>query len=509
MNTMLTNEATTSLETSSSCIVVIFGATGDLTARKLIPSLYQLLKGKILPENIAFVGVARREKNHRQFREEMKLAIQTFSNDLKLDANIWEQFASRLFYHQLSFSSQEDYESLKTFLTQLDSQFHTQGNRLFYLATPPEYFQEIIRNLNHNKLFYHHAQKALPWSRVIIEKPFGTDLESAKALQACIDKYLHEDNVYRIDHYLGKETVQNLLTLRFANTLFESCWNSQYIDHVQISVSESIGIGSRGNFFEKSGTLKDMVQNHLMQLLTLLTIDPPIAFNSEEIKKEKLKILKKIRPIDKNNIVRGQYAPGDIQNVPVCGYLEEDNVSPNSNVETFIALKLFINNSRWLDVPFYLRVGKRLTRRSTDISIIFKQPFHTLFYPESCTSCKVDNDLLIIRIQPNAGVALQFNCKVPGTNTLVKPVKMDFRYQDYFHTAPSESYERLIYDCILGDRILFTGSDEVLASWELFTPIIELWEKESLPIPLYPAGSSGPKESDLLIQNDGRSWRPI
>lgn len=508
MNAILANESSDSLETKPSCVVVIFGATGDLTARKLVPSLYQLLKRGLLSEEVAYVGVARREKTNQQFREEMKHAIQTFSNQ-ELDIKVWEQFESRLFYHQSSFSSDEGYKSLKEFLSQIDLQLNTKGNRLFYLATPPEYFPEIIKKLSTHQLCYKNNSQNSPWSRVIIEKPFGSDLQSAKKLQSFIDQYLYEDNVYRIDHYLGKETVQNLLTLRFANTLFESAWNSQYIDHVQISVSENIGIGSRGNFFEKSGTLRDMVQNHLIQLLTLLTIDPPTAFSSEEIKKEKLKVLKKIRPIGDKDIVRGQYTSGNVQNVSVCGYREENNVDPKSNVETFVALKLFIDNSRWLDVPFYLRVGKRLAKRSTEISIIFKPPFHALFYPEACPSYKVDNDLLVIRIQPDEGVSLQFNCKVPGMNNLAKPVKMDFRYEDYFQTTTSEAYERLIYDCILGDRILFTGDDEVLASWELFTPIIESWAKSSESVSFYPAGSSGPKESDALIQNDNRSWRPI
>lgn len=497
-------------QTCPACILVIFGATGDLTARKLMPALYQLSKHGLLSDNIIYVGVARREKTQETFREEMKQAVQTFSKDQELDIKVWDDFESKIFYHQTNFSHQEGYLSLNKFLQQLDAQFNTQGNRVFYLATPPEHFQEIIKNLNLSHLFYHNSSPNQPWSRLIIEKPFGVDLQSAKQLQACIDQNIHEENVYRIDHYLGKETVQNLLTLRFANTLFESCWNSQYIDHVQISVCESIGIGTRGNFFEQSGTLRDMIQNHLTQLLCLLTMEPPVSFNSEEIKKEKIKILKKIKPIAKEDIVRGQYGAGCVQDVSVCGYREENNVAEDSTVETFVALKLFIENPRWINVPFYLRVGKRLEKRSTEIAVIFKKPFYNLFHPESRSLCKIENDLLIIRIQPNEGISLQFNCKVPGMNTLVRPVQMDFRYEDYFHATTSDAYGRLLYDCILGDRILFTSDDEVLASWELFTPILKQWEEDKdIVFPNYPAGSSGPKEADLLIQKDGRCWRPI
>ncbi len=493
------------------CVMVIFGATGDLTARKLFPALYHLIKEGRLSNNFVCVGFARRKKSHEEFREEMKQAIQNFSRAQELDIRIWEEFESRIFYHESNFSSSEGYASLKERLEEIDKQYGTQGNRLFYLSTPPDYFPEIIENINKHKLFYHDQGEGKPWSRVIIEKPFGVDLQSAKELQKYIDDHLDEGSVYRIDHYLGKETVQNILTIRFANTLFESCWNSQYIDHVQISVSESIGIGTRGNFFEKSGMLRDMVQNHMMQLLCLLTMEPPSVFNSEEIKKEKIHVLKKIRPFAQDDVVRGQYGTGEVQGVSVLGYREEENVNPHSMVETYVALKMFIDNPRWLGVPFYLRAGKRLAKRSTDISIIFKKSYATLFEPESCCICPIENDLLIIRIQPDEGVALQFNCKVPGMNNVVRPVKMDFRYDTYFKTTAPEAYERLLCDCILGDRILFTSSDEVMASWELFTPILQQWEQDSSDVcfPNYVAGSAGPKEADQLLQADGRSWRPL
>ncbi len=500
-----------SLPSCPPCIIVIFGATGDLTARKLFPALYHLTKEGRLSKNFVCVGFARREKSHHQFREEMKHALQMFSQEKEIDIRVWEDLEERTFYHQANFSVAEGYASLKTFLEDIDTKFGTQGNRLFYLSTPPEFFPEIIQNLHQNQLFYQNQDQNGPWSRVVIEKPFGRDLQSAKELQQCIDDHLNEESVYRIDHYLGKETVQNILTTRFANTLFESCWNSQYIDHIQISVSETIGIGTRGNLFEKSGMLRDMVQNHLVQLLCLLTMEPPSAFNSDEIKKEKIRILQNIQPINSSDIVRGQYGPGSVQGTSVLGYREEDNVASDSSIETFVALKLLINNPRWKGVPFYLRAGKRLSRRSTDISIIFKKPCYQLFASESCPVCPLENDLLIIRIQPDEGLALQFNCKVPSTNNLVRPVKMDFRYDSYFNTTTPQAYERLICDCILGDRTLFTCSDEVLASWELFTPILEQWEAESdaTIFPNYAAGSSGPESANALLHADGRKWRPL
>ena len=489
------------------CVMVIFGATGDLTARKLFPALYNLTKEGRLSEHFVCVGFARRPKSHEQFREEMKQAVQNFSRSSEIDIRVWESLENRIFYHQANFSDEEGFASLKTFLEQLDHEYGTQGNRLFYLSTPPDYFQDIIRNLNRHQLFYHEQGAQQPWSRLIIEKPFGVNLETAQELQQCIDANIDEESVYRIDHYLGKETVQNILTIRFANTLFESCWNSQYIDHVQISVSESIGIGSRGNFFEKSGMLRDMVQNHLMQLLCLLTMEPPSEFSSEEIKKEKIKILKKILPIQEENVVRGQYGEGIVQGVSVLGYREEENVDPNSLAETYVALKLFIDNPRWKGVPFYLQAGKRLPKRTTDIAIIFKKSNYNLFNAESCPLCPLENDLLIIRIQPDEGVALQFNCKVPGTNKLVRPVKMDFRYDSYFNTVTPEAYERLLCDCILGDRTLFTSNEEVLASWELFSPLLEHWSKVRPIFPNYIAGSLRPQEADKLLSRDGRAWR--
>ncbi|WP_213357689.1 glucose-6-phosphate dehydrogenase [Chlamydiifrater phoenicopteri] len=500
------------------CVLVIFGATGDLTARKLLPALYNLSRENQLPDRFACVGYARRPKDHDVFRSEMQEAVSMYGNHRELDVHAWERLQKRLFYHQGFFNEDKDYISLKDFLHQLDSEFFTEGNRLFYLSTPPSNFQEIIKQLRSHELFIPHKEpssccsKKSSWTRVIIEKPFGHDLESAKELQKCIDDNLCETCVYRIDHYLGKETVQNIQSIRFANKIFESCWAKECIDNVQITVSESIGIGSRGNFFEQSGMLRDMVQNHMMQLLCLLTMEPPTSFSSESIKKEKIRVLNNVVPFSEIQsptypVVRGQYGPGKVGGVSVKGYRQEDLVAPDSLVETYVALKMLIDTPRWQGVPFYLRAGKRLEKRCTEIAITFKKPIHGDFFSKE----KLENDLLIIRIQPDEGVALKFNCKVPGVSNLVKPVKMDFRYDSYFKTQAPEAYERLLCDCILGDRTLFTGNDEVIASWELFTPLLEKWRNDPSDalFPNYVAGSSGPQCADALMHADGRSWRVL
>lgn len=492
------------------CILVIFGATGDLTSRKLFPAIYHLQKDRRLPESFACVGFARRAKSHADFRNDIRSAL-THAIAQELDVKLWEQLQQVTYYHQSDFDNDQGYRSLREFLQQLDQQLGTQGNRLFYLSTPPQFFSTIIRKLKEHQLFYppQEQHQNAPWSRVIIEKPFGRDLNSAIALQNCIDENLDESCVYRIDHYLGKETVQNILTTRLTNTIFQSCWNAQYIDHVQITVSESIGINTRGNLFEGSGMLRDMVQNHMMQLLCLLAMEPPSSFSSEAIKKEKLQVLQHIQPINLDNplaAVRGQYGPGIIGDVSVLGYRQEENVHPESNVETYAAVKLFIDNPRWHNVPFYLRAGKRLHKRKTDIAIFFKQAHQQLL---SSIDCATQQDVLVIRIQPDEGIFLRFNCKVPGTNHMIRPVNMDFRYDDYFGTTTPEAYERLIYDCMLGDRTLFTGCDEVLQSWSLFTPLLDFW-KEHLPaepFPNYASGSFGPAIADQLIQQDGRHWQ--
>lgn len=493
------------------CIVVIFGATGDLTARKLFPALYNLAREGQLPTHFACVGFARREKNHDQFRQEMHEAVNQFSRVKPVDENLWSSFMGQIFYHSSNFDDDKGYDALREFLEDLDKQHGTAGNRVFYLSTQPSFFPTIIEKLGQHKLIYDTSKVKDKWSRIIIEKPFGRDYNSAVDLQHFVINHLAESQLYRIDHYLGKETVQNLLIFRFANSIFEAFWNNHYIEHVQITVGEEIGIGTRGAFYEEAGILRDIVQNHMMQLLCLTAMEPPSNLTSEAIRDEKVKVLQALRPIDLSNfshyVVRGQYGPGFINGQSVIGYREEKNVNPQSSIETFAALKLYIDNWRWAGVPFYLRAGKRLPKRATEIAIVFKEVPGILF---SQGGKKNEKNVLVIRIQPDEGISLKINCKVPGPSSPIQPVKMDFRYGSYFGLAPPEAYERLICDCMLGDGTLFARGDEVLTSWKWITPVLERW-KESSPsdFPNYQSGTWGPKAAEELLARDGRTWRLI
>lgn len=490
------------------CILVIFGATGDLTARKLVPALYNLAQSGQLPAHFACVGFARRDKSHDDFRKEMFEAVSQFSRTKPIDPNLWQSFSEQLFYHRSEFDNEEGYDSLKAFLKQLDSKMGTRGNRVYYLSTQPSFFTSITEKLNHHGLIY-DVEDRTRWSRLIIEKPFGHDLASAQQLQNDLTHHMDERQIYRIDHYLGKETVQNLLVFRFSNPIFESVWNSRHIDHVQITVSEDIGIGTRGRFFEEAGLLRDIIQNHMMQLVSLVAMEPPTSLKADAIRDEKMKVMESIRyfPVGDydNAIVRGQYAPGYIHGEPVIGYREEGNVDPQSTVETYTAMELYIDNWRWAGVPFFLRAGKRLPKRATEISITFKDAPGFLFEKQNN---KIDSNILVIRIQPDEGISLKMNCKVPGLSSPIQPVKMDFRYSSYFGSTPPEAYERLICDCMSGDSTLFARADEVLASWRLFTPILQHWQ-ETTPttFPNYPSGTWGPDEADRLIEKTGRKWR--
>lgn len=494
---------------ASPCIMVIFGATGDLTARKLVPALYNLLKDGQLPSHFACVGFARREKSHEQFCQEMHDAVSRFSRT-PIDEDLWKAFCKQIFYHRSEFDQDEGYERLSDFLKDLDKRFETRGNRVFYLSTQPSHFPLVIEKLHQHKLTYPpHSHE--PWSRVIIEKPFGHDLESARALQQHITRYLDESQVYRIDHYLGKETVQNLLVFRFSNPIFESVWNNRYVDHVQMTVSEEMGIGTRGHFFEEAGILRDIVQNHMMQLMSIVAMEPPTNLSAHAIHDEKVKVLESIRPFPVDNVqefaVRGQYGPGYINGAAVCGYRQEKDINPQSNVETYAALELYVDNWRWSGVPFYLRAGKRLPKRSTEIAIHFKPAPPGCLYQLS--GKKLESNVLVIRIQPDEGMAFKVNCKVPGLNGPVQPVKMDFRYSSYFGLAPPEAYERLLCDCMAGDSTLFARVDEVLASWKLLTPVLESWSSQNSDFPNYQAGTWGPVAADQLLNRSGRRWRLI
>jgi glucose-6-phosphate 1-dehydrogenase len=491
------------------CIMVIFGATGDLTARKLMPALYNLAREGQLPPQFACVGFARREKTHEEFRQEMREAINNFSRVKPIDEGLFSHFKEHIFYHKAEFHEQEGYQRLRTFLQELDGQLGTKGNRLFYLSTQPSFFTLIAENLHQAELIYDSQSVHDKWSRLIIEKPFGHDLASAIQLQNELLRFLKEKQIFRIDHYLGKETVQNILIFRFANSIFESLWNNRYIDHVQITVAEDIGIGSRGTFWEEAGLLRDIVQNHMMQLLCLTAMEPPVSLHASAIHDEKAKVVEAIRPLQpqdfNTSVVRGQYGPGFVNAQEVVGYRQEKNVSPESNVETFAALRFFIDSWRWAGVPFYLRAGKRLPKKATEIAIIFKDPPSVLFQHEGKRN---EPNTLALRIQPDEGTALKINCKVPGPASPIQPVKMDFRYGSYFGMSPPEAYERLILDCILGDNTLFAREDEVFNSWQLLTPILDFWkETKENDFPNYAAGSWGPKSAEALITQDKRKWR--
>jgi glucose-6-phosphate 1-dehydrogenase len=501
-------ETTRQLKVPDPCILIIFGATGDLTARKLVPALYNLALSGQLPAHFACVGFARRDKTHEDFRQDMFNAVSQYSRAKPIDPNVWQTFSEQLFYHCSEFDHDEGYEKLKKFLAQLDNQLGTQGNRVHYLSTQPSFFTDITKHLSQYGLIYDPNDRR-HWSRLIIEKPFGHDLGSARKLQNDLCNHLDESQIYRIDHYLGKETVQNLLVFRFSNPIFESVWNSRHIDHVQITVSEDIGIGTRGHFFEEAGLLRDIIQNHMMQLLCLVAMEPPTSLKADAIRDEKMKVMESLRSFPTENydesIIRGQYSSGYINGKPVVGYREENNVDPQSSIETFVAMEMYVDNWRWAGIPFYLRAGKRLPKRATEISITFKPAPGFLFQKQNN---KIDANVLVIRIQPDEGISLKMNCKVPGLRSPVQPVKMDFRYSSYFGSAPPEAYERLICDCMSGDNTLFARADEVLASWKLFTPILNHWEQNKpKQFPNYPAGSWGPEEADRLIEKTGRKWR--
>ena len=491
------------------CILVIFGATGDLTSRKLMPAVYNLAKEGLLPANFTCVGFARREKDDSAFRNEMKDSIAEHSRTKPIDEPFWEGFQERIFYHKSEFDDDNGYKSLKEHLEKLDSKFKTKGNRVFYLSVQPKFFPLIIEKLHNNSLIYDFHTEKEKFSRLIIEKPFGRDLKSANELQTHIEKYMSEEQVYRIDHYLGKETVQNILVFRFGNSIFEALWNNRHIDHVQITVAESIGIGTRGHFYEEEGLLRDIVQNHMMQLLSNIAMEPPSNLSATSIRDEKVKVAESIRPFSeedlKTALVRGQYDKGFVDGKEAISYREEKDVDAHSVIETYGALRLFIDNWRWAGVPFYLRGGKRMPKRATEIAIVFKDTPGVLFKEQGKTN---EPNVLALRIQPDEGISMRINCKVPGPESPIQPVKMDFRYGSYFGKEPPEAYERLIWECILGDSTLFARKDEVENSWKFFTPILDYWNKNPpQQFPNYEAGTWGPKEADVMMARDERTWR--
>lgn len=493
--------------TAEPCVVVIFGATGDLTKRKLLPALYRLAQQRLVPGEFAILGTARQPHNDDEFRELMKQAIAEFGSDDTLDEATWESFARRLFYLGGDFTDPSLFQSLKTKLAELDAKFETRGNRIFYLATAPEFFGLVARQLGEAKL----ARPAKgSWTRLIVEKPFGHDLESARDLNKELAKVFDEKQVYRIDHYLGKETVQNLLAFRFANSIFEPLWNRQYIDHVQITNAEPIGVEGRGAYYEKAGALRDMIQNHVFQVTSLIAMEPPASLSANAVRDEKAKAMQSVREFSMEDVkmyaARGQYGPGTVLGDTVPGYRQEPGVDPNSNTETFAALRLYLDNWRWAGVPFYIRSGKRLSKRVTEIAIEFKEVPHRLF---TDSDALLRPNVLIIRIQPNEGITLRFGAKLPGQAMRIRTVNMDFRYGSSFGVKPPEAYERLLLDCMFGDSTLYARRDMVERGWEIVAPILDAWKQPAKDFPIYAAGSWGPQAAFELIEHDGRKWRKL
>ncbi len=486
------------------CQVVIFGASGDLTKRKLLPALYHLQQANLLPQDFAVVGVARRDLS-ATFAPDMQDGILKGGGVEDSDPKL-KPFVDRIKYFATNFDDDAGFEKLKSYLAELDGQLGTKGNRLFYLAVAPEFFADIIQRLGKHGMT--HAAEG-SWVRVIIEKPFGTDLESAKKLNADIQTVLSENQIFRIDHYLGKETVQNILVFRFGNGIFEPIWNRNYIDHVEITAAESIGIEGRGPFYEAAGATRDVLQNHVMEVLSFVAMEPPDSFAAGAVRTEKLKVWRAIEPIPVENTVRGQYGPGQVDGQNVIGYRGEDRVNPESQTETFAAIRLEIENWRWAGVPFYIRAGKRLAKRVTEITVVFKNPPLHLFKSNSSED-KIEPNVISMRIQPDEGIALRFGAKVPGPTTNVAQVNMTFSYAQAFGKSSANGYERLLLDAMLGDGTLFAEGEGVEATWALFTPILEAWKKQpTQPFPNYAAGSWGPQESCDLLEREGRAWSSL
>ena len=484
-------------------VLVIFGGTGDLTSRKLMPALYDLARQRLLPAAFAVVGIGRQQLSDAEYRTQLHDAVASHTRSRPIDEEVWRTFAERVFY--VSVRTDEGYDELRTRLGRFDRDLGTGGGRLFYLATPPNAYVPIVRALGRHDL----ARNGTGWARIVVEKPFGRDRASAAALTSTLHEVFREEEIFRIDHYLGKETVQNLLVLRFANAIFEPVWSRQYVDHVQITVAESLGVDERAEYYDSAGAMRDVVQNHLLQLLTLVAMEPPVDFAAGAVRDEKVKVLRAVRPIGSEdvaaNAVRGQYGPGFIEGAAVPGYLEGREVAPESRTETFVALRFFIDSWRWEGTPFYLRTGKRLPKRATEIAIQFRAVPHHLFATDAREG--LEPNTLVVRIQPEEGISLKFGAKVPVQGIRIRSVAMDFVYGAAFLVDAPDAYETLILDALRGDGTLFTRQDEVEEQWRLVDPILEAWRTSGARPPQYFAGSWGPGEADALMARDGRRWR--
>ena len=479
-------------------MLVIFGASGDLTHKKLMPALYSLAYRRLLPSRFAIIGISRTDETDDGFREDMKQAVQRHARD-EFRQDVWDELAESMRYIATDFADDAGESKLEEVITELDGQKQLGGNRVYYLAVPPPAFPTIVDSLGK-----HRAERS-GWTRLIVEKPFGHDLKSAQELTALLREHFAENEIFRIDHYLGKETVQNMLALRFANGIFEPIWNRQFIDHVQITVAESIGIEGRAGYYEQAGAIRDIFQNHLLQLLALTAMEPPIDFTSESVRNEKVKVLKSLHTPGPKSVVRGQYGRGFVDGEEVPAYREEEGVASDSMTETFVAAKLYVDNWRWADTPFYVRMGKRLARRETTIAIQFKRAPHPPF--EETASEGLRPNVLLVHVQPDEGVSLAIGAKVPGQGMTIQTVHMDFLYGGAFRTGLPEAYERLILDTMLGDATLFTRNDEIDEQWLLVDAIVAQWQRDRPAFPNYAAGTWGPPSSEELLRRDGRSWR--